>query len=305
MFTRIGRFFRAVFNSILGEAENQVPLAMLEESTREMLDNLRSLREATATTIAFETKAKREQDMHNARIKNLERQAEEALKQGNEKLARRALQLQVEARATAERAVATYKASKARADNARGKLKVEEERIQGKIRQLGELKAIHAMNDAQRKMQSITDEYNIDGAMNVFDKTAGSIQEQADRLSAMDTIAVSEGEELDRQLSAISQKTEVDSALDALKARIAAEAPPAQQAAALERVGELEQAVSTTEPTGKTLTRMEYVRDWFADNLPKLAGAVTGIVTHPVVGKLVESAGEGLVAEFRRRFGQE
>jgi ribosomal protein S21 len=37
----------------------------------------------------------------------------------------------------------------------------------------------------------------------------------------MDTIAVSEGEELDRQLAAISQKTEVDSALEALKARIA------------------------------------------------------------------------------------
>jgi phage shock protein A len=221
MFTRIGRFFRAVFNAILGEAEGHVPVAMLEESTREMLDNLRSLREATATTIAFETKAKREMDAHNGRIKNLERQAEEALKQGNEKLARRALQLQVEARATAERAQGTYKASKARADNARGKLKVEEERIQGKIRQLGELKAIHAMNDAQRRMQSITDEYNIDGAVSVFDKTAGSIQEQADRLSAMDTIAVSEGEELDRQLAAISQKTEVDSALEALKARIA------------------------------------------------------------------------------------
>jgi phage shock protein A len=59
---------------------------------------------------------------------------------------------------------------------------VEEERIQAKIRQLGELKAIHAMNAAQQKMQSITDEYNIDGAMNVFDKTAGSIQEQADKL---------------------------------------------------------------------------------------------------------------------------
>ena len=180
MFTRIGRFFRAVFNSILGEAENQVPLAMLEESTREMLDNLRSLREATATTIAFETKAKREADMHAARVKNLERQAEESLKQGNEKLARRALQIQVEARATVERAQATYKAAHARADNARSKLKVEEERIQGKIRQLGELKAIHAMNEAQKKMQSITDEYNIDGAMNVFDKQAGSIQVQAD-----------------------------------------------------------------------------------------------------------------------------
>jgi phage shock protein A len=220
MFTRVGRFFRAIFSSILGEAEAQVPVAMLEESTREMLDNLRSLRDATATTIAFETKAKRDMDAHNGRIKNLERQAEEALKQGNEKLARRALQLQVEARATAERAQSTYKASKARADNSRAKLKVEEERIQGKIRQLGELKAIHAMNDAQRRMQSITDEYNIDGAVNVFDKTAGSIQEQADRLSAMDTIAVSEGEDLDRQLAAISQKSEVDSALEAMKARL-------------------------------------------------------------------------------------
>jgi phage shock protein A len=224
MFTRIGRFFKAIFNAILGEAEGQIPLSMLEQSVREMLDNLRALREAAATTIAFETKAKRDLDAHSGRVKNLERQAEEALKQGNEKLARRALQLQGEAKGTKERAEQTYKASRLRADNARAKLKVEEERVQGKIRQLGELKAVHQMNEAQRRMQSITDEYNIDGAVSVFDKTAGSIQEQADKLSAMDTIAVSEGEDLDRQLSAISQKTEVDAALDALKARMA-EAP--------------------------------------------------------------------------------
>jgi phage shock protein A len=81
------------------------------------------------------------------------------------------------------------------------------------------------MNEAQRRMQDITDEYNIDGAVSVFDKTAGSIQEQADKLSAMDTIAVSEGEDLDRQLAAISQKGEVDAALDALKARLGEAAP--------------------------------------------------------------------------------
>jgi phage shock protein A len=220
MFTRIGRFFSAIFNAILGEAEGQIPVSMLEESVREMLNNLRSLREATATTIAFETQSKRELDAQNGRVKSLDRQAEEALKAGNEKLARRALQLQMEAKGTRDRAEQTYKAAHLRADNSRGKLKVEEERIQGKIRQLGELKAIHQMNEAQRKMQAITDEYNVDGAVNVFDKAAGSIQQQADKLSAMDTIAVSEGEELDRQLGAISQKTEVDSALEALKARL-------------------------------------------------------------------------------------
>jgi len=235
MFTRIGRFFKAIFNAILGEAEGQIPLSMLEQSVREMLDNLRALREATATTIAFETKAKRDLDAYSGRVKNLDRQAEESLKQGNEKLARRALQLQVEAKGTKERAEQTYKASRARAENARAKLKVEEERVQAKIRQLGELKAVHQMNDAQRKMQQITDEYNIDGAVSAFDKHAQSIQEQSDKLAAMDTIAVSEGDELDRQLSALSQKTEVDAALEALKARMAGEGPAKTAAPAKER----------------------------------------------------------------------
>jgi len=234
MFTRIGRFFKAIFNAILGEAEGQVPVAMLEESVREMLDSLRGLREATATTIAFETRGKRELDVQNGRVKNLERQAEEALKQGNEKLARRALQLQIEAKATRDRSESVYKAAKLRADNSRMKLKVEEERIQGKIRQLGELKAMQQMNAAQQKMQAITDEYNIDGAVSVFDRTAGTIQEQTDKLSAMDQIAVSEGDELDRQLAAISQKTEVDSALEALKAKLG-EAPAAEPAKAKEK----------------------------------------------------------------------
>src|SRR5258708_31380072 len=164
MFTRIGRFFKAIFNAILGEAEAQVPLSMLEQSVREMLDNLRSLREATATTIAFETKAKRELDAQNARVRNLDKQAEEGLRQGNEKLARRALQLQAEAKGTRERADQTHKAAKLRADNARAKLTMEEERGQGKIRQLGELQAIHQMNEAQRRIQAITDEDHNHGA---------------------------------------------------------------------------------------------------------------------------------------------
>ena len=195
-----------------------------------MLDNLRALREATATTIAFETQGQ-------ARPRRPERARQEpraagrgGAEAGNEKLARRALQLQVEAQgAPRERAEADLQGGQGCAPTTRAaKLKVEEERVQGKIRQLGELKAIHAMNDAQKRMQAITDEYNIDGAVTVFDKTAGSIQEQADKLSAMDTIAVSEGEDLDRQLAAISQKTEVDAALDALKARLgeAGTAPP-------------------------------------------------------------------------------
>ena len=65
---------------------------------------------------------------------------------------------------------------------------------------------------------------------------------------------------------------------------------------------ELASAITAEEPD---LTTMEYVKRWFGSHLPGLAGAVTGVVVHPVVGKLVEVAGDALAAEFRRRFGGE
>jgi hypothetical protein len=104
-----------------------------------------------------------------------------------------------------------------------------------------------------------------------------------------------------------SEVTEVDlaelrQALAELKAKVAAEAPLEKKDAALERLGELEETVTAEEPD---LTTMEYVKNWFVKNLPGLAGAVTSVVVHPIVGKLVEAAGDTLAAEFRRRFGGE
>jgi len=87
-----------------------------------------------------------------------------------------------------------------------------------------------------------------------------------------------------------------------LKAKLAAEAPPEKKAAALERVEELEEAITAEEPD---LPTMEYVKRWFVKNIPTLAGAVTGVIVHPIVGKLVEAAGDALTTEFRRRFGGE
>jgi hypothetical protein len=95
---------------------------------------------------------------------------------------------------------------------------------------------------------------------------------------------------------------ELRQALADLRAKVAAEAPPEKKDAALERVEELEDALTAKEPD---LATMEYVKGWFAKNLPDLAGAVTSVVVHPTVGKLVEAAGDALAAEFRRRFGGE
>ena len=84
-----------------------------------------------------------------------------------------------------------------------------------------------------------------------------------------------------------------------LKARVIAEAPAEKQAAALERVGELEETVAAEQPE---LSTLEYVRNWFVKNVPTLAGAVVSVVVNPIVGKVVAAAGDTLAADWRRRF---
>jgi len=87
-----------------------------------------------------------------------------------------------------------------------------------------------------------------------------------------------------------------------LEQQIAAEAAPEKKAAALEQVEELQQALSAKKPDSTTLTKMERVKNWFVKNLPNIAGAVTSVFIHPLVGKLVEAGGDVLAGEFRRRF---
>lgn len=97
-----------------------------------------------------------------------------------------------------------------------------------------------------------------------------------------------------------ADRAELRQLLADLRAQVAANAPPGEKDAALARVDELGEAITAKEPD---LTTMEYVTRWFGKHLPQMAGAVTGLVIHPVVGKMVEAAGDLLAAQFTQRFG--
>ncbi|MGD6747714.1 hypothetical protein ACOKM3_38430 [Streptomyces sp. BH106] len=83
-------------------------------------------------------------------------------------------------------------------------------------------------------------------------------------------------------------------------ARVRALLPADAPDRAGELLDELEESATAPEPD---LSTMEYVRRWFSRHLPALAGAVTSLVIHPVVGQLVAAAGGTLAEEFRHRFG--
>jgi hypothetical protein len=86
----------------------------------------------------------------------------------------------------------------------------------------------------------------------------------------------------------------------ALQQQIAAQAPADKRDKAQEKAQELREAITSPQPD---LDTMGAVKNWFIKNIPQLAGAVTGIIVHPIVGKLVEAAGEVAASEFKRRFG--
>ncbi|MGI9022040.1 MAG: hypothetical protein ACR2HV_02170 [Acidimicrobiales bacterium] len=88
-----------------------------------------------------------------------------------------------------------------------------------------------------------------------------------------------------------AERDEVHQLFAALRVQMAAAVPPEAQAGATERLEELEEALLADEPD---LTTVQYVRRWFARHLPRLAGMVTGVLVHPLVGRLVQAAGESI-----------
>ncbi len=86
---------------------------------------------------------------------------------------------------------------------------------------------------------------------------------------------------------------------EAVRALVRAEGGD-QSEQANERLDELEEAVTGPMPD---LTTMAYVRSWFARNLPKLAGAITALLIHPIVAQVADAAGDTIAAELRSLIG--
>jgi hypothetical protein len=91
----------------------------------------------------------------------------------------------------------------------------------------------------------------------------------------------------------------VADSIDQLRDRIASEVPPGQRDAALSQVAQLQSAILPQPKVG----RMQEVRDWFVKHLPSMLGTLTTIFVNPIVGKIVQAAGEMTASAFHNRFG--
>ena len=88
-----------------------------------------------------------------------------------------------------------------------------------------------------------------------------------------------------------AERAELSTVFANLREEVSAAVPESERRAAVERVDELEQAVVADQPD---LTTIEYVKQWFARKLPTAAGLVASVLIHPLVGRIVERAGDKL-----------
>lgn len=98
------------------------------------------------------------------------------------------------------------------------------------------------------------------------------------------------------------QTAELKSLFDEARKRVDEQAEPEQRDQALVQTGELERAVVAEQPDPG---RIRNVLRWFKNNAPQLVGTVVSVVVNPLVGKVVEGAGQAIADQFRELLKEE
>jgi hypothetical protein len=95
------------------------------------------------------------------------------------------------------------------------------------------------------------------------------------------------------------QTDDLNGLFDALRGLVLAQAPVAHKEEAAQQIDTLQEAILEKTPN---VGKMQAVVNWFRKHIPQLAGVVTSVILNPIVGKVVEAAGELAASEFREHF---
>jgi hypothetical protein len=100
-----------------------------------------------------------------------------------------------------------------------------------------------------------------------------------------------------------TERTEIDRLLAALKSQLASlDIPESKKLIGGEFVGQLGQELTRMQEPPDAST-IKVAGDWLLKNVPPLAGAIASLFLNPIVGKVVEAAGDMAAEWVKNRFG--
>ena len=209
---RISRLIRANLNDLLRRAED--PEKIIEQALLDMKEALKEAREQVAAAMAEAKRLEREVESHLKEAALWEEKAKEALKAGREDLAKEALRRRKRALDLAEGFKAQLAEQKGLTDRLMTQLKALEAKIdEAEARKkllLARKKGVEAA-EAVRRMESRLERHP---ALEAFEEMEARILAMEDRHEALKEL---DGQDLDKEFSALSADKEVEEELLRLK----------------------------------------------------------------------------------------
>ncbi|MFC6617677.1 PspA/IM30 family protein [Deinococcus radiophilus] len=216
IFDRLSRLIRANVNDMISQAED--PGLIIEQSLRDMRAAYTDARREVAEAMSQSTKLDREAKTNDTLAEEYNRKAEEALRGGNEELAREALRrsqnhkdLSAGFREQADSQTAVV-----------DKLKTQLRALEAKIDEMESKKSLLAARQktaqAGATLERMSGFDQAGGAMEAFEDMERRVQGMEDQNQAMTELRTEN--DIDAQLANLGRDRELDEAMEALKRKV-------------------------------------------------------------------------------------
>lgn len=218
LFKRINDLISANINDLLDRVED--PERMLKQVIREMEEAVNRTREAVVDAIASEKRLKMELDQQRTQAAEWLRRAEDALRQGNEALARSALTRKQEYENTVASLDTSWQAARTTSERLKSELKSLENKLEEAQRKRSTL--VVRQRAAQARDQLGRTELDLRAGLNAhaeFARLEDRVMDMEARTAAWSEVR-SESEQLDSEFRELRIQTEVESELARLKERL-------------------------------------------------------------------------------------
>lgn len=212
MFERLGNLFRAMFNAILGKMED--PQIMLEQTYQDLQSNLIQVRQAVAQAIATEKQLEQQLQKNKDQAETWQNRAAMAVQQGNDDLAKQALQRKKQYVDAATDLETQLKSQRESTVTLRQRLTDLESEVQKAYTKKQVLIARDKAAQATSKANEILSKTTSSGAMSVIEKMETKVLEREARAAALSELST---DSLDKQFKNFEGKSDVDMELLALK----------------------------------------------------------------------------------------
>lgn len=216
---RFGEIMESNINAALDKLED--PVKMSDQILRKLMEDLKEVKEETASVMAVESDAERRVQELEEKINDCTESAKGALKAGNEQDARTLLSKKQEYESQLETARGTYQVAKRNADNMRAMYKKLNEDIATLQERRKTVATQQAMTRANNSASKVAERMGKSDALSTFARMEAKAQNALDKSAAMAELnstglGTNETDELINKYSAGSDAS-VDNELEALK----------------------------------------------------------------------------------------